>query len=120
MANLLFRPVQARDREIKLICGRATIGSSGSIASQAGMGAVISRTGTGSYTLTFEQKYFDIRGINIAVVSSTPLQAFIVTESVASAKTITFQTKSAFATAADPSSGDKIVWHIACKNGQAL
>jgi len=58
MANRRFNDVQALNREVKLIAGRASVDSSGDATLVDGLGiASIAHPGTGRYTVTLEDQY---------------------------------------------------------------
>jgi hypothetical protein len=58
MANRRFNDVQALNREVKLIAGRVSIGSTGAPTLADGLGiASVIRDEAGKYTVTLDDKY---------------------------------------------------------------
>lgn len=120
MANRNFNRKQALDKEIKEIYAKVTIGSSGAptLVAASSMGvASISRTSAGLYVLTLQDKYMSLRHFNcsIATPDAEDIVSNLVSESVASAKTVTFRC-TAEGVAADPASGDSFLIALQLKN----
>jgi hypothetical protein len=123
LANRNFNRKQALDKEIKEIYARVTIGASGAptLVAADSMGvASISRSSAGLYVLTLQDKYMKLRHADIHVVTPTAedIKANVVSEAVATAKTVTFRTV-AVATATDPASGDSLLISLQLKNSSA-
>lgn len=120
MAQRNFNRKQALEREIKEIYAKIAIGASGaptlSAADSQGC-ASISRTSAGLYVLTLSDKYFSFKHAALAVATpaAEEISANIVSEAVASAKTVTFRCTAA-GVATDPASGDTIYISLQLKN----
>jgi|GEM_PF-2259320 len=94
MADRLFTEMQALDKSVKVLSGACTVPiSGGEVTNNTILGAVVSRTGTGAFTITLADKYPELLGINIIVAKATAqdLVPQVVAVDVASAKTITFR-----------------------------
>lgn len=127
MANRNFHRVQSLVRELKLLNAHITIGSSGaptlSTTKSNGV-ASISRTSEGLYVLTLDDKYNQLIDFHAMVLNSSidDLQVQVKAESVASAKTITFNTKSPTDSSTttqvvnDPANGTVLLLTILVKN----
>lgn len=123
MANRNFNRKQALDKEIKEIYAKATIAGSGAptlVAAESLGVASISRTSAGLYVLTLQDKYMKLRHADIAIITpaAEDISVNVSAESVASAKTVTFQCTAA-GVAADPASGDSFLISLQLKNSTA-
>jgi hypothetical protein len=97
MANRNFQRMQSLTREVKVLHAKITIGASGAptLVSDSSVGvASISRTSEGLYVLTLDDKYSSLLNVHSSWEDTTPepTRFQINSESVASAKTITFNT----------------------------
>jgi hypothetical protein len=118
MADRNFNRKQALEREVKNLFAKVTIGSSGAPTLTTGYGfASISRTSTGLYVLTLQDKYASLKAVNIIHMSTSAedLNPQVKSEDVVGAKTITFFTL-AGGSVADPASGDVLLISVALKN----
>ena len=123
MANRNFNRKQSLDKEIKEIYAKVTIGASGAptlVAADSTGVASISRSSAGLYVLTLQDKYMKLRHADIMVVTpdAEDIVANVSSESVASAKTVTFRCTAA-GVAADPASGDSFLISLQLKNSSA-
>jgi len=87
--------------------GTFAIGSTGAITKSSGDGFTIARTGTGAYTITLDEKFVSLMGVQYLLIDATLgqySQFATLTDAVASTKTITFVAHQA-GVATDPSSG---------------
>lgn len=59
MANRHFQPIQALDREVKILCGTVVFGGSGAVSSVDALGFTVTKVGgeTGIYRVTLDDKY---------------------------------------------------------------
>lgn len=120
MASRNFNRKQALEKEVKEIYAKVTIAATGAptlVALSSKGVASISRTSAGLYVLTLQDKYNALMHASIAIVapSSEDLSAKVKAESVASAKTVTFQCTAA-AIATDPATGDTLLIALQLKN----
>ena len=120
MANRNFNRKQALEKEVKEIYAKVAIGSTGAPtlnAAQSQGVQSISRTSAGLYVLTLQDKYMRLMDAHIAIVtpSAEDIKANVVSEAVATAKTVTFRCV-AVATATDPASGDSLLISLQLKN----
>lgn len=104
MASRNFQRVQAASKEAKLLFAHITIGASGAPTLNATKSqgvASISRTSEGLYVLTLSDLYNSLLFVDMVAQNATidDIRFHLKSESVASAKTITFNTVSP--TAAD-------------------
>lgn len=119
MANRNFNRKQALDKEIKEIYLDVAIGASGAPTLSRGLGvASIARSSAGVYVITLQDAYMRLMAAQVSILSSTAqdLLPQLQAESVSVAKTITFRTQDATATAADPSSGSRLLIKLDLKN----
>lgn len=120
MANRNFNRKQALEKEVKEIYARITVAASGAptlvVADSQGVASIV-RNSAGLYTLTLSDSYNKLMHASIQVRTPTAenIKANLVTESVASAKTVQFRCV-AVGTAADPASGDMIYVSLQLKN----
>ena len=122
MANRNFNRKQALDKEIKEIYAKISIGATGAptlvTANTASLGvASISRTSAGLYVLTLQDAYVALRHLAVQIQTPTAedLVANLVSETVATTKTVTFRCTAA-GVATDPASGDTILVLLQLKN----
>lgn len=120
MAARNFNRKQALEKEVKEIYAKITIGASGAptlVAAQSQGVASISRTSAGLYVLTLQDKYMKLMHASFAVTTPTisDIKANLKSESVLSAKTVTFHCSTG-AIATDPASGDSILVQLQLKN----
>lgn len=120
MANRNFNRKQALDKEVKELYLDVAIGASGAPTLSRGLGAAsISRSSTGLYVITLQDAYNRLMFADVQTLtaSAEDIQAQLVSESVASAKTISFRTvKSSDATVVDPSNGARLLIKLELKN----
>lgn len=120
MANRNWNRKQALEKEVKEIHARITVGSTGAptlVAADSLGVASIARNSAGLYTLTLQDTYNKLlhASVQIRTPSAEDIKANLVTESVASAKTLQFRCV-AVGTATDPASGDMIYVSLQLKN----
>lgn len=120
MASRSYNRVQALSKEIKFIYARVTIGASGAptlVAADSEGVASIVRNSAGLYTVTLQDSYNKLMhaSVEVRTPSAEEINANLVAESVASAKTVQFRCTAA-GVAADPASGDSIYIQMSLKN----
>lgn len=120
MANRSYSRTQALSKEIKFLYAKATIGASGAVTMSAADSigiASIAKSADGRYTVTLQDKYMKLAAFDVAILSASPqdLVPQLVSESVASAKTIVFRTN-AVGVETNPSSGTVLFIRIDVKN----
>lgn len=120
MADRNFSPVQALDKQIKILSGKINIAADASVSSHTilGVGASgVTRTATGTYTITLDDKYPELVGISMIYGAATAVDLVpqIVSETVSSTKIITFKLL-AGATATNPSAVGFVFVTILLKN----
>lgn len=94
MADLNFSNVQAYDKQVKVLSGTCSVPTGGgAVTANAILGATVTRTGTGAFTITLANKYPELLGLSILVGKATAqdLVPQVVAVDVASARTITFR-----------------------------
>ena len=94
MADRLFTYMQALDKSVKVLSGTCTVPTSGgAVTGNNILGATVTRTGTGAFTITLADKYPELLGCHISVAKATAqdLVPQLVAVDVASARTITFK-----------------------------
>lgn len=119
MANRNFNRFQALEKEVKSLYADVAIGASGAPTLSRGIGiASVTRSSAGVYVVTLQDKYNRLMSVDVKVLSASAqdLLVQLQAESVASAKTITFRTQNAAATATDPTSGSRLLVQINVKN----
>jgi hypothetical protein len=123
MANRKFEKVQALEKEIKHLYAELTIGASGAVTLTRGTGiaSVVKESAAGTYTLTLQDKYTRLMwaGVTVQSASAEDLVVHLVSETVASTKTVQIRC-TAVATAANPASGDKLFVKLELKNSSVL
>lgn len=117
MASRIFNRYQALEKEVKTLYAEVAIGTTGAPTLTKGLGiASIARTGTGTYTITMEDKY--VRLMHVAITELNSSTEDITTQLKSqdmSAKTIEFFTKTAGA-AADAADGSTLYIKMEMKN----
>jgi len=120
MANRNFNRFQALEKEVKSLYAEVAIGASGAPTLTKGLGIEsISRTSTGLYVITLQDKYNRLMHANVSILSASAQDAVsqLQAETVASNRTITFRTqKGSDATVVDPTSGSVLHIKIDVKN----
>lgn len=128
MADRLFQPgPKSLDRALVELFGVLTFGASGAISTQDCLGFSVARTGQGAWTITLEDKYTELFGLDATYLHASTLSGAkleIVAESVASAKTITCKwvsddTAGGTFAAEDPASGAKVFIRVTLRNTSA-
>ena len=120
MANVGFWPLQARQKGIKEVHIKVTIGATGAptLSADASLGvASITRTSAGLYVITLRDKYTALVNASFMHLDDAlqDLSFQVNAETVASTKTITLWTRVA-ATATDPTNTAIIYGTITLKN----
>lgn len=97
MANRYFEQFQySLVKKLTHICGSAELSAAGAVTSQDIPGATLTKTGTGAYLLTLDDKYNSLMSSVVQLGSTAEdLQAVPGAEDVAGAKTIVINTKTA-------------------------
>ena len=121
MANRDFKPVKALEREVILLAGISTIGSSGAVTATDGVGYSIAETGTtGVYNITLEDKYskflFITASLEEATEDTTDELFSVVDSTNASAGTAVIKFSDDAGALAWPDSGAKIHLFMVAKN----
>lgn len=114
MANRNFSRIQGLNKEVKIIAGRFNDAG----VSVAGLGFSGANTGTGTYTITLEDKYNALLSVQCQVHSTSGTDDFSVTvvgEDVNGAKTIDVEVHVA-GTLTDLGSGDELHFIAALQN----
>jgi hypothetical protein len=120
MANVGFWPLQARQKGIKEVHIKVTIGATGAstLSADASLGvASISRTSAGLYVITLRDKYTALVNASFMHLDDAlqNLSFQVNAETVASTKTITLWTR-VVATATDPTDTAIIYGTLTLKN----
>jgi hypothetical protein len=120
MANVGFWPLQARQKGIKEVHVKVTIGATGepTLVSDSSLGvASITRTSAGLYVITLRDKYTALVNASFTHLDDAlqDLSFQVNAETVATTKTITLWTRVA-ATATDPTNTAIIYGTITLKN----
>lgn len=118
MASRNFNRKQALEREIKEIYCKLTFGSSGAVTLTEGYGvASASKTGTGDYLITLQDKYVSLKFVEGILLKSTgeDIRVQLKSEDVNGAKTIAIYTLTG-ASATNPSSGAVMYLKFDLKN----
>lgn len=118
MANRNGAPTFALDRSTFSLSGIVTLGVA-TIASQDCLGFTVARTGAGAYTITLDDKWPQLFDVSVNRIASAAADTYVqvLTETVASTKTITFgHYTGGTTTAADPATGVKFVIRILVRN----
>ena len=112
MANVGFNNIQCRTKGVKIVTLRLrilgnTTPANGTFSIVGGDGAAsLTRTGTGAYRITLQDKYLSLVGATLQALAATAIDLVpqLVAEDVASAKTVDFKML-AGATATDTANG---------------
>lgn len=93
MADFNFSPMQAYDKQVKVLSGSVPFNSSGVVTANNILGATVARTGTGTYTCTLSAVYPELLGFHVSILKATAadLQPQVVSETVSTTKIITFK-----------------------------
>lgn len=120
MANRMFNRAQNLEKEVKSLFAEVSIGSSGAPTLTKGLGiASISRSSTGLYVVTLQDKYVRFMHASVQIMSASAEDAVsqLVSEDVDVAQTISFRIiKGSDGLVVDPASGDKLFIKIDLKN----
>ena len=114
MASRNFKRTQSLNNEVKLICGRFDDADT----SIKGLGWSAANTGTGTYTITLEDKYPHLLSFTATVQCTSGTDDYslcVVSSDVSSAKTIDIEVAVA-GTLTDLGSGDQIHFMAALQN----
>lgn len=112
MADRMMQPLGGSlSRGVVILAGRWAIGSAGAVGTKTcGEGMTLSRTGTGAYTITLSDTFYELCSAQVSVNTTTPAsQGCIVKPGTytRASKTYTFTTFSAdTSAAADPVNGE--------------
>lgn len=132
MANRDFKDVQALAREIKLIAGRIDLAdrdnpviASVTVNGQSvndGLGFSVSKTGTGLYKITLDDKYNGVlfAGANFNRNATTAHVCQVKSHTVTTTKEIEIETLNGSLAAANPVNGSEITFMLALRNSTAL
>jgi hypothetical protein len=103
------------------IHGYADIAADASVAASVVRGGVVTKTGTGEYTLTLEDKYVGIESVQLTLQAATAVNLVpqIKATDVVSAKTIVFNLNAA-AVPTNPSAACRVYIALRLKNSTAL
>jgi hypothetical protein len=118
MANRNFTQVQgALTRSLVLLTGKVEIAADASVTSDSIIGAAVTKTATGVYTITLEDKYSALMSANVTLKAATAVDLVpqIVSDDVVSAKTVVVRLN-ADATATDPSAACTLNVFLVLKN----
>ncbi len=122
MANRAFNRRQALEKEVKDLYAKVTIGASGAptLVSPVGIASIV-RNSAGNYTLTLQDKYISLKFFRVSFKASSAqdMNAQIIAEDVASAKTVNFVCLTG-ASATDPASGQTMLIKLELKNTSAV
>lgn len=101
--------------------GYVDIAADASVATSAVRGGVVTKTGTGVYTLTLQDKYVAVESVQLTFQAATAVDLVpqIVSVDVVSAGTIVFRLCAA-AVATDPSAACRVNIAVLLKNSTAL
>lgn len=93
MANRLMSAPRALDKEVSFIVGSCTVGiASAGVTANNILGASVARTGTGAFTITFQDVWPELLSANVEILKATAqdLNVQFVALSL-SAKTLSFR-----------------------------
>jgi hypothetical protein len=122
MANKTFNKVQAYEKEVKHLYADVAIGASGAPTLTRGYGITsIARNSAGKYTVTLSDKYNRLMFADVVQLVGTAEDTNfqLVSESVASAKTVVFHCLTG-GVATDPSSGSRLFIKLELKNSSVV
>lgn len=108
MASLHLSNVQGRKRKMVLLPGNVVFGGTGAVSSTSSDGAwTLTRTGTGAYTLTFVDDWYEIVGLWFTPLCNTADsdESWQIVTQTSTGFTIEHCTDT---TLADPASGDRV------------
>jgi len=118
MSDSNFYRVQSKERETKIVHAEVAIGASGAptITSAKGVASIV-RNSAGDYTVTLSERYSRVLSMSVLLkaAAAEDLTSQLVSETVASTKTINFLTLAA-AVATDPSNGASLFIRLELKN----
>jgi len=118
MANRLFKEVQSLDSEVKILLGAVTFGASGAVSAVSANGFTVTKPGgTGLYTVTLDDKYGALLGVdatlfNNGTVANSSIQ---LSSDFASGNTFQFQFLTA-GVAANALTGQKLYITVHLRN----
>lgn len=118
MANRNFNQFKGSlDRGIVFVQGVISIAAGGAVSSEDLVGASVSKTGTGAYSIVLEDTYQSAKAVTLQLESATDVDMGVQVKSVdvSSAKTIAIKTLVG-ATATDPVAACKIHVLLVLKN----
>ena len=120
MANRRFQNVQALNREVKLIAGRVSIGSSGAATLADGLGiASVAKDATGEYIVTLDDLYTGLLHCSASYVQlagSDTLFAQIESHSVTVNKTVEIHLVNDAGAKTEPADGDEFSFFLMLRN----
>lgn len=121
MADLNLSPCMAYDKKVVHLAGSVSFNSSGVVTANNVLGAVVARTGTGTYTCTLNNVWPELLNFNVSILKATAadLQPQIVSETVSTTKIITFKLLTG-AVATDLAEAGKFLIDIVLKNSTIL
>lgn len=96
MANRYFRSkVLSADARPILLSGKIVLNSSAAVVSNnLDFTASVTKTGTGTYTVTLQDKYAEVKSIQVSHAGAElDVEAKVVSEAISSAKTIALRTE---------------------------
>lgn len=120
MADRNFNPMQALEKEIKVIMGRVNLHTDASVLTTGkGIGFAVTKTGTGLYTITLEDKFPLLLGVALTKLeaAASVLMPMLVSETVSTTRLVVFKTAApATGVAADTSAAISIFFALHLKN----
>jgi hypothetical protein len=118
MANRLFKEMQSLDSEVKVLYGAVTFGASGAVSSVSANGFTVTKpAGTGLYTVTLDDKYSSLLGVDATLFNAGTAanSAIQLSSDFASSNTFQFQFLTAGA-AANALTGQRLYVTIHLRN----
>lgn len=118
MANRGFNRKQALEKEVKELFVLLTFGSSGAVTMTKGVGiASVSKTSTGLYKITLQDKYVSLKSVSgtFESTSAEDIRVQVKDETVSTTKIINIFTLTG-ASETSPASGTKLYVKIEVKN----
>lgn len=117
----MFQFQYSLERELSHIHMKVAIGASGAPTLSRALGvASMVRNSAGNYTITLQDKWNLLMNVEVMQVQASGAMAAplvnVVSESVASNKTIVIQCRDAAGAAADPDNGNTLLIHIILRN----
>jgi len=115
----MFYPMQSLQRESKIITGRINLSAAAAVSSTSGKGFSVAKTTTGTYTITLQDVYPELIGCALVKLEAAAgaLLPMLVSESVASAKTVVLKTAPGnTGTATDTAAAISIFFTLVLKN----